>query len=390
MPWSNQSGGGPWGGGGGGGKGPWGSGGGGGQQPPDIEELLRRTQERAKKIVPGGGGSGKLAVLLVAVAILGWLFIGLYRVEPDEQGVVMRFGEWVSTTGPGLHWNWPAPVGNVETPKVTQINKLDIGYRSGNDSRGRSTAVRDIPEESLILTSDQNIVDIDFTVLWRIKDAGMYLFNIQDPEGTVKVAAESAMREVVGQTSFDRAVTVGRQDIEQASKELLQNILDDYGSGIEVTEVQLQSSDPPPEVIDAFNDVQRARQDKERLQNEAEAYANSVVPEARGRAEQMIQEATAYRERQINEAEGEAQRFLSVYEAYKVAPGVTRRRMYLETMGEVIGKSEKILIDPTSGGSGVVPYLPLPEVQRRARQQPQQGGTEPGDTGAGQSIGGSQ
>jgi len=379
MPWSNQNGGGPWGGGGGGGKGPWG----GGQQPPDIEELLRRSQDRVKKFIPGGGGVGKFIALILALAVLAWFGIGgFYRVQPDEQGVVMLFGEWVDTTEPGLHWNWPAPIGNVALPKVTRINKMDIGYRGGTDARGRAIPTRDVPEESLILTSDQNIADIDFTVLWKINDAGKYLFNIQDPEGTVKVAAESAMREVVGQTSFDRTVTVGRQDIEDASKELLQHILDAYGSGIEITEVQLQSSDPPPEVIDAFNDVQRARQDKSRLQNEAEAYANSVVPEARGRSAQMIQEAEAYKQKQISEAKGEAQRFLSVYEAYKAAPGVTRRRMYLETLGEVIGKSNKILIDPSAGGSGVVPYLPLPEVQRRA-QQPGADSTQPS---SGQSV----
>jgi len=386
MPWSNQNGGGPWGGGGGdgGGRGPWG-GGGRGQQPPDIEELLRRSQDRMKKMVPGGGGA-KIVVMLLAILVAGWVvFGGFYRVQPDEQGVVMLFGRWVDTTGPGLHWNWPAPVGDVELPKVTRINKMDIGYRGGADSRGRTVPMRDVPEESLILTSDQNIADIDFTVLWKISDAGMYLFNIQDPQGTVKVAAESAMREVVGQTSFDRTVTVGRQDIEDACKELLQKILNDYGAGIQITEVQLQSSDPPPEVIDAFNDVQRARQDKSRLQNEAEAYANSIVPEARGRAAQMIQEAEAYKQKQISEAKGEAQRFLSVYEAYKAAPDVTRRRMYLETLGEIIGKSNKVLIDPSAGGSGVIPYLPLPEVQRRM-QQPSAGSAPPtsAQSGSGQ------
>ncbi|MEN8195902.1 MAG: FtsH protease activity modulator HflK [Pseudomonadota bacterium] len=249
-------------------------------------------------------------------------------------------------------------------PKVTEVNKVDIGYRTGADGRSRTAVQRDIPEESLILTGDQNIVDIDFAVLWKIKDAGQYLFNIRNPKITVQVAAESAMREVVGQSNFDDAVTVGRESIETRTEELLQNILDDYEAGIQVIAVELQSSDPPKEVIDAFNDVQRARQDKERLQNEAQAYANSVVPEARGRSEQMIQQAEAYKQQQISEAQGEAQRFLSVYNAYLAAPDVTRRRMYLETLGDVLGSANKIILDEGASGSGVVPYLPLPELQR--------------------------
>jgi membrane protease subunit HflK len=364
MSWSNQNGGGdnkggggPWGGGGGGG--------GGGQRPPDIEELLRRSQDRMKKFVPGGGGA-KIVLMLLALLVVGWSLLGgFYRVQPDEQGIELVFGKWTDTTGPGLQWNWPAPVGDVELPKVTQVNSTDVGYNSGSDRQGRALAKRDVPEESLILTGDQNIVDIDFTVQWKIKDAGKYLFNIRDPRATVKVAAESAMREVVGQREFDWAVQgEGRGEIQAVTKGLLQSILDSYEAGIEVREVQLQQSDPPKEVIDAFNDVQRARQDKERLQNEAQAYANSIVPEARGRSEQMIQQAEAYKQQQISEAEGEAQRFLSVYNAYLAAPDVTRRRMYLETFGEIFGSANKIIIDEGASGSGVVPYLPLPELQR--------------------------
>ncbi len=365
MPWSNQSGGG---GGGGGGKGPWG--GGGGQQSPDIEEMIRRGQEKMKQFVPGGGaGGGRIAIVLVFLAVLGWAATGTYTVSPDEQGVELRFGRWVGTTGSGLHWNLPAPFGEVMKPKVTQVNNTDIGFRGAADSRTRASVRTDKPEESLILTGDQNIVDIDFTVQWKIKDAGQYLFNIRDPDATVKIAAESAMREVVGQVAFDWAVQgEGRGDIQMRTRQLLQDILDTYEAGIEVREVQLQQSDPPKDVIDAFNDVQRARQDKEKLQNEAQAYANSIVPEARGLSEQMVQQATAYREQQIKEAEGEAQRFLSVYDAYRVAPEVTRRRMYLETMGGVLSGANKVIIDKGAGGSGVVPYLPLPEIQRRASQ----------------------
>ncbi|MCK5275975.1 MAG: protease modulator HflK, partial [Alphaproteobacteria bacterium] len=236
MSWSNQNGGGS----GGGGGGPWGGGGGGGgQRPPDIEELLRRSQERMKKIMPGGGGV-KVVLMLVALLVAGWSLLGgFYRVQPDEQGVVLVFGKWTDTTGPGLHWNWPAPIGDVELPKVTQVNSTDVGYSSGVDRQGRPAGKRDVPEESLILTGDQNIVDIDFTVQWKIKDAGKYLFNIRDPRATVKVAAESAMREVVGQRKFDWAVQgEGRGEIQAVTKGLLQNILDSYEAGIEVREVQ--------------------------------------------------------------------------------------------------------------------------------------------------------
>lgn len=366
MPWSNQNGGGPWG--GGGGKGPWG--GGGGQQPPDIEELLRRSQDRVKKIIPGGGGAGKIMVALLGFAVAAWFGIGgIYFVEPDAVGIELVFGKWDGLeTAPGPHWNWPAPIGDVERPTVTRVINTDVGYRSTGDTRTRNSSRRDKPEESLILTGDQNIVDIDFTVQWKIKNPGDYLFNIRDPDATVKIAAESAMREVVGQIAFDWAVKgEGREEVQANTKQLLQDILDTYGAGIEVREIQLQQSDPPQEVIDSFNDVQRARQDKEKLQNEAQAYANSVVPEARGEAEKMVQEASAYREQQVNEAEGEAQRFLSVYEAYRLAPEVTRRRMYLETLGAVFGGANKIIIDKDSTGAGVVPYLPLPELQKRER-----------------------
>ncbi len=363
MPWSNQSGGG-----GGGGQGPWGGGGGrgpGGGQPPDIEELLRKGQERVRGMLPGGGGaSPKVILLIAAVAIAVWLGTGFYTVKPGEQGVALIFGKVVDQTVPGLHYNLPAPIGEVFTPKVDESRRVDVGFRGAGTSRGRNTE-RDVLEESLMLTSDQNIVDMDFTVLWRISNATDYLFNIRGQEATVKIVAESAMREVVGQTQFDAAVTVGRDEIQDKTKALMQSILDSYQAGIVITNLQLQKSDPPGEVIDAFNDVQRARQDRTRLQNEAEAYANSIVPEARGLATKDIQQATAYREQQIQEARGEADRFTSVYKAYKVAPEVTRKRMYLETIGAVLGQARKVIIDQQGGGPGVVPYLPLPEIQKR-------------------------
>ncbi len=373
MPWSNQSGDGggngqgPWGGGGGGGAG--GGGGGGGRQPPDIEDMLRKGQERVKAILPGGGGfSPKIIMLLVAFAIVAWLLTGFYRVQPGQQGVALVFGKVWKTTPPGLDINFPAPLGEVLTPQVDLSRRVDVGFRGAGDvTRGRSTE-RDVLEESLMLTGDQNIVDMDFTVFWKIKSASDYLFNIRGQENTVKLVAESAMREVVGQTKFDIAVTTGRENIQDKTRELMQTILDQYKSGILITNVQLQKTDPPSEVIDAFNDVQRARQDRDRLRNEAEAYANSIVPVARGEAARDIKQAEAYREQQIQEARGEADRFISVYEAYKVAPEVTRRRMYLETLGEVLGSARKVIIDQKGGASGVIPYLPLPEVQKRLDQ----------------------
>ncbi|MDA0663376.1 MAG: FtsH protease activity modulator HflK [Proteobacteria bacterium] len=367
MPWSNQSGGGndgrgPWGSGGGRG----GSGGGSGGQPPDFEDLIRKGQERVRGMIPGGGASPTVLALLVALALVGWLATGIYRVEAGQQGVTLVFGKVVNPAIPaGLHYNWPAPIGEVLTPQVDELRRVDIGFRGAANSTSGRSSDREVPEESLMLTSDQNIVDVDLTVFWQIKNAGDYLFNIRGQEATVKIAAESALREIVGQTRFDQAVTAGREEIQQRTMALLQQILDQYDAGIIIGNVQLQKSDPPPEVIDAFNDVQRARQDKERLQNEADAYANSIVPVARGLAEKDIRSAEAYREQQIQEAQGDADRFNSVYDAYKVAPEVTRRRMYLETMGAVMGSARKVIIDQNAGGSGVVPYLPLPEIQNR-------------------------
>ncbi len=365
MPWKQQ------GGDGGNGQGPWGRGGGGGAQAPDFEEMLRKSQDRVKRVIPGGFGSGRGILFAVLGFFVLWIVFGgiSYRVQPDEQGVVLRFGKWVDTTPPGLHFKWPAPIERVMTPKVTRVNRILIGVQ-GSDIPGRSTG-RDIPEESLMLTGDENIVDIDFTVFWKIKDAGKYLFNIRNPEHTVKMVAESAMREVIGQTKIQSALTEGRSQIETATHERIQRLIDDYGAGIQIEEVQLLSVDPPQPVIDAFIDVQRARADEERIRNEAQAYANDILPRARGEAEKIIQEANAYKEQIVNKAEGEAQRFLEVYESYKIAKDITKQRIYLETMEEVFGGMTKIIIDSSaSGGSGVVPYLPLPEIRPRSEPRP--------------------
>ncbi len=351
----------------GGGQGPWGGGGGGGPagpQPPDIEEMLRRGQERFKGFMPGGMKTSR-GIILIVIALAGiWLASGFYRVEASQQGVVLLFGRQVQSTGPGLHWYFPSPIGTVFTPDVEQVRRTDIGFRAGDARVGVGTK-RNVSEESLMLTSDQNIVDLDFSVQWKIKDAGEFLFKIRGPEATVKRAAESAMREVIGQTDLQLVLTKGRRDIESRMRSLLQKILDSYKSGILVTEVKLQAADPPQAVIDAFNEVQRARQDKDRKENEANAYFNKIVPTARGEAKKMIQEATAYKQKLTKEAEGEAQRFLSVYKSFKANEVVARQRLYLETMEEVLGGANKVIID-NKGGSGVVPYLPLPELQKRS------------------------
>lgn len=306
--------------------------------------------------MPGGVGSGRGIALVVGILAVIWLASGIYRVDADEQGVVLRFGQWVRTEKPGLRYHLPAPVEAVLLPKVTRVNRIEIGYRSAGEGRRD----RDVPDESLMLTGDENIIDIDFTVFWVIKDAGQYLFKIREPEVTVKKAAESAMREVIGRTELQPALTEARQQIETSTKQLLQTMLDDYESGIEITQVQLQKADPPAPVIDAFNDVQRARSDRERARNEAEAYRNDIIPRARGQAERLIQEASAYREQVVSLAQGDADRFRKVYEAYTQNKEVTSRRMYLETMEEILSGAHKVIIDGDArGAQGVVPYLPL-------------------------------
>ncbi len=349
----------------GGGQGPWGRGPSGGPQPPDIEEFLRRGQDRVRRLIPGGLGTARGILIVLLVAVVVWLGSGIYRVQTGQQGVVLLFGQHVQSTEPGLHWYFPSPIGQVLTPDVERVRRVDIGFRTPSTTT-QSGVTRNVNEESLMLTGDQNIADLDFTVLWKVKDAGQYLFNIRDPETTVKKAAESSMREVIGQTELQEALTGGREQIEDSTRVLLQDILDRYGSGISVTNVQLLKVDPPTAVIDSFNEVQRARQDKDRKLNEAEAYRNRVLPTARGEAAKIVQGANAYKEKVTKEAEGEAKQFLAVYESYKVAKGVTARRMYIETMEEVLRGANKVIID-SEGGSGVVPYLPLPELNKRAK-----------------------
>ncbi len=351
---------------------PWGSppGGGGngsgrGPRPPDIDEIIRKVQDGINKILPGGS-SGNAKSLIVGAVILAliWVASGLYRVLPDEQGVVLRFGKFVKTTQPGLNYHIPFPIESVQTPKVTKVNRMDIGFRSERDSGFSSGGVADVPEESLMLTGDENIVNIDFSVFWVIKDAGNFLFKIQDPQGTVKAAAETAMREVIARSDIQPILTEGRSKIEIDTQEIIQNILDEYNSGIQITQVQTQKADPPDQVIDAFRDVQAARADMERSKNEAEAYANDVIPRARGEAAKILQAAEAYKKEVVARAEGEASRFVAIYNEYAKAKEVTQERMYLETMEKVLADIDKVIIDKNSG-SGVVPYLPLPELTKK-------------------------
>jgi membrane protease subunit HflK len=363
MPWSSQNGGGRKSGGGGG---PWGQGPSGGSNQPDLEELLKRSQDRLKQVMPGGSGLPGPVLFLIAIvgAALVAFFAFTFRVNPDELGVVVRFGKPVRQEPPGLHFRLPYPIEEVRLPKVTRQNIIEVGFRSGITSRGFPGGVSDRPEESLMLTGDENIVDVDFVVFWRIRDAQQYLFNIQNPEVTVKEVAESAMREVVGQSNIQPLLTGARQKTEQAVQKLMQEVLDSYQAGIRIEEVRLQKVDPPTQVIDAFRDVQAARADQERLQNEAQAYASRVLPEARGEAERILQGARGYKEQTVAEATGQTSRFLKVLEEYKKAPDVTRRRMYLETMERVLGGTDKIIIDGKAG-QGVVPFLPLDQLQKR-------------------------
>ncbi|MFG1401100.1 FtsH protease activity modulator HflK [Xanthobacter sediminis] len=368
MSWKNQSGG-PW---GNGPRGPWSSGPqSSGPTPPDIEDLIRRSQDRLRTMMPDAFGF-KGVILIVALIVGGWLLSGFYRVEPDEQGVVLRFGKFVGLTQPGLNYHWPYPIETVITPKVTRVNRIDIGIRVAEDGR-RASMARDVPEESLMLTGDENIVDVDFSVFWVINNAEQFLFNVQNPEGTIKAVAESAMREVIGRTDIQPILTGARQNIETGVQELMQHTLDQYKAGVRVTQVQLQKVDPPAQVIDAFRDVQAARADAERAQNEAQTYANRVLPEARGEAARIDNAAQAYRERTVVEARGQAARFLKVYDEYLKAKDVTRERMYLETMERVLGGVDKVLVDPgaastsgSGGQGGVVPVLPLNDLLRRS------------------------
>ena len=352
---------------------PWGSdpgsnGSGNTGQPPSLDEIIKNIQKTINKFLPGGkSGGGKPIILGLIILILLWLASGLYRVLPDEQGIVLRFGKYIKTTQPGLNYHLPLPIERALTPKVTKVNRIDVGFRPTSDS-GRVSGVDNIPEESLMLTGDENIVDINYSVFWVINDAQKFLFNIQSPIITVKAASETAMREVIARSKIQSILTEGRLQIETDVQEITQKILDEYGSGIQITQVQTQKADPPNQVIDAFRDVQAARADRERSKNEAEAYSNDVIPRARGEAEKILQGADAYKKQVVAAAQGDASRFLAIYNEYKNAKQVTQERMYFETMEKVLADINKVIIDKNAG-QGVVPYLPLQELKKKGKKE---------------------
>lgn len=369
MPWNNQTGG-PWGPKNQGprNQGPWGSGPqGGGNQPPDLEQILRRSQDKLKDFMPGGSWGGRGIAIGLVLAVVAWLLTGFYVVRPNEVGLNLIFGRLAGNTGEGLQYNFPYPIGSVVKVAVTDIKRTEVGFRGADGSR--RPQLRDVAEESLMVTGDENIVDIDFAVQWQVDPSRPqdYVFNIQDPEGTIKAVAESAMREVTGRRNIQAVLTTDRAAIENEVTQLMQTTLDGYGAGVRIRAVQLQKVDPPNQVIDAFRDVQAARQDQDRVQNEAQTYASRVVPEARGEASRIIQQAEAYKERIVAEARGNAARFISVYDEYRLAPDVTRERMFLETMERVFAGMDKVIVDQNSG-QGVVPYLPLDQLQRQPAQ----------------------
>jgi membrane protease subunit HflK len=337
--------------------------------PDDMEDLAKKFQDGIKNMFGGSSktpDAKKPITLFIIGAIAVWALSGFYRVDADEQGVVLRFGKYTNMTQPGLNYHLPFPIESVMTPKVSRVNRIDVGFRSSGE--GSRAAIADIKEESAMLTGDENIVDINYSVFWVIKDASKYLFNVQDPIGTIKVVAETAMREVIARKKIQVILTQGRAEIENEVQKIMQQILDTYGSGIDITQVQAQKSDPPTQVIDSFRDVQAAKADKERAQNEAEAYANDVIPRARGEAAKITQEAEGYKREVVAQAEGEASRFIAIYNEYAKAKTVTQERMYLETMEKVLSGVNKIIIDKQSG-SGVVPYLSLPELKKNTDTQ---------------------
>ncbi len=372
MPWNNSSdGSGPQ---GPGPKGPWNRGpapgGGGGMRPPDIEDMLRRSQDRLRRFLPGSNFTTGSLVVLLLIVVGVWLASGIYFVGAFEQGIVLRFGRFVARTPPGINYHLPWPIETAYTLDVTRQRQINIGYRTAADTEDTNANPEDMPAEADMLTGDENIIDINFTVFWVVKDAGAYLFNVEDPDQTIKAVAESAMREVVGRSQFESILTQDREAIQIEVKDLMQKTLDAYGAGVTVTNVNMQKADPPNEVIDAYRDVQAARADQERMRNEAEAYANKVIPEARGSAARIVQDAEAYRQKVIAEASGQSKRFLSVLAEYRSAPDVTRRRMYLETMATILAPMNKVIVDDSA--KGVVPYFQLPNMLGSGGARPAQ------------------
>lgn len=334
---------------------------------PDANgEAATRIQLKPIKIAKMSGAKNDFNLplkVIIAVLLLLWLASGFYQVQPSEQGVVLRFGKYVDTTDSGLHYHLPFPIENVIKVNVTQERSINLGVSENSNAathyynNNQSSVALNSFTESHMLTGDENIVDINLTVVWKIKDAKDYLFNVRSPDVTVRVAAQSVLREIVGQSEMQPIITGDRGMVEDETKAELQKLLDDFGAGVVIVRVKLQKADPPKQVVDAFNEVQRAKADKERFKNEAEAYRNEVLPKAKGEAVKRTQEAEAYKEAVINKAQGEAERFLSVYNAYKQGKKVTAERLYLETMEDVLSKSDTVIIDPSAKGGNVLPIL---------------------------------
>jgi membrane protease subunit HflK len=374
MPWDNQSNDGgrknPWGnrpGGGnngGGPRGPWGNGGGGGRGgdvPPDLDEMLRRAQNNLRQVMPGGLGGGQAVALGFAAVVALWLASGFYTIDPGTNGVIQRFGAHNRTqVDEGLGYHFPWPIETLTKVSVSEVREMQIGFT--NTTSGR----RDNPDESLMLTSDANIVDLEMTVQWNIKSAEDYLFNIRDQEGTIKKVAESAIREVVGQTPMFSIITNERTVVADKAKQIMTANLDAYRSGINITQVLISKAEVHPDVQDAFQDVQSAKQDAFDVQNQAQAYREGILPKARGEAIKIVQEATGYKQSVVARATGDAERFNAVLAAYETAQDVTRERMYIETMESVLSKAQKIIVDENSSGTGVIPYLPLDQLKPAA------------------------
>lgn len=313
-------------------------------------------KSKFEKITVGTGFDFKWQWVLILL-VLVWLASGFYQVQPNEQGVVLRFGAYSETTEAGLHYHLPYPIESVIKVNTTQERSITLGVAeiaNRYEDQGKTSFT-----ESHMLTGDENIVDINLTIVWRVENAKDYLFNMQNPDQTVRVAAQSVLREIVGQSEMMPIISGDRGKVEDETKAELQKVLNEFGAGITIVRVKLQKADPPKQVVDAFNEVQRAKADMERFKNEAEAYRNEILPKARGEAVQRLQDAEAYKQAVVNKANGDAERFTSVYEAYRQGKNVTIKRLYLETMEKVLGQSNNVIIDPSAKGSNVVPYLPL-------------------------------
>ena len=361
MPWNDNANPGPWGSPppGEGEKGLRGPGGprrpDGPQVPPQLNEILRRLRDMFGG--PGGGLRPGAFVVVAAVAFGFWAFSGLYQVGPNEQALVTTFGSFSRKEGPGLRYHLPSPIENVEKVAITTLNKTDVGGSAGADT----------PEEALMLTGDENIVDVNFSVTWRVSDAPNYVFTMRDPDDAVKAVAESAIREVVGKTDLQSIITNGRGQLQRQTADLMQKTLDRWGAGVTIVEVQVRSANPPPEVVPAAREVLNAGQEAQSKVNEADTYRNRVVNEAKGDASRITQSAEAYREQAVREALGEASRFNQIYGEYRRAPEVTRQRLYIETMQRVLAKSNKVVVD---GKGTTAPIILPPDVFRPKAKAP--------------------